>query len=415
LAVPSKGRPIQLLHASHTGVRSLGGRGPLVGRPSTSPTNGATFAQSCSNKARMRGEDWLANIRWATLDLSGPYRSVFDTMLPHATQIADPFHLVKLANSKLDECRRRVQNETLGHRGHKDDPLYRARRLLTKAHERLDDRGEEKLLGLLKAGDPRGEVRTAWHAKEVLRSIDGISDPETAAEFVTQLGHDLQDDDCPVEVHQLGRTILRWKDQIAAWHKARFTNAPTEAANNLIKRVKRIAFRLHQLRQLPREGAALRRPPELGPTRHGHTPLKSEEPVYRRFGGTSAPSFEPFTRDAGRPERVAASVLTRAKVALRPGESRGSPRGSSHLAGVVTEWFVDALDAARKLVGRKPLAKVREQHVVGRPLRFTILPGSATSRVRIVTAVCVETHKENSRSLTPLPLRRIHAQALHRP
>jgi transposase len=48
-----------------------------------------------------RGDAWLANIRWATLDLSGPYRAVFDTMLPDATQIADPFHLVKLANSKL--------------------------------------------------------------------------------------------------------------------------------------------------------------------------------------------------------------------------------------------------------------------------------------------------------------------------
>ncbi len=189
-----------------------------------------------------RGDAWLANIRWATLDLSGPYRAVFDTMLPDATQIADPFHLVKLANSKLDECRRRVQNETMGHRGRKHDPLYRARRLLTKAHERLDDRGEEKLLGLLAAGDPGGEVRMAWHAKEVLRSIYDIPDADVAAEFVAQLGVDLQDDSCPVEVRQLGRTILRWKEQIAAWHQAKFTNAPTEAANNLIKRVKRIAF-----------------------------------------------------------------------------------------------------------------------------------------------------------------------------
>lgn len=189
-----------------------------------------------------RGDAWLANIRWATLDLSGPYRAVFDTMVPDAVQIADPFHLVKLANSELDECRRRVQNETMGHRGRKSDPLYRARRLLTKAHERLDDRGEEKLRGLLAAGDPRGEVRMAWHAKEVVRSIYDIPDADVAAEFVTQLGHDLQDESCPVEVRQLGRTIVRWKDQIAAWHQARFTNAPTEAANNLIKRVKRIAF-----------------------------------------------------------------------------------------------------------------------------------------------------------------------------
>jgi transposase len=189
-----------------------------------------------------RGEPWLANIRWATLDLSGPYRAVFDTMVPNATQIADPFHLVKLANSKLDECRRRVQNETLGHRGRKTDPLYRARRLLTRAHERLDERGDEKLRGLLEAGDPRGEVRMAWHAKEVLRSVYDIPDADVAEEFVTQLGHDLQDESCPIEVRSLGRTILRWREQIAAWHQAKFTNAPTEAANNLIKRIKRIAF-----------------------------------------------------------------------------------------------------------------------------------------------------------------------------
>ena len=74
-----------------------------------------------------RRDAWRANIAWATLDLSGPYRSVFDTMLPDAVQVADPFHVVKLANPKLDECRRRVQNETLGHRGRKDDPLYRCR------------------------------------------------------------------------------------------------------------------------------------------------------------------------------------------------------------------------------------------------------------------------------------------------
>jgi transposase len=79
------------------------------------------------------------------LDLSGPYRLVFNTMLPDAAQVADPFHLVKLANQRLDECRRRVQNETLGHRGRKDDPLYRCRRLLTRADERLTDNGRDKL------------------------------------------------------------------------------------------------------------------------------------------------------------------------------------------------------------------------------------------------------------------------------
>ena len=89
-----------------------------------------------------------------------------------------------MANQKLDECRRRVQNQTLEHRGRKIDPLYRARRLLTRANERLDERGRTRLLGLLDAGDPDGDVRTTWQATEVVRSI---YDP---LEFVTRLGHD---------------------------------------------------------------------------------------------------------------------------------------------------------------------------------------------------------------------------------
>jgi hypothetical protein len=116
--------------------------------------------------------------------------------------------------------------------------LYRARRLLTKAHERLDDNGGTKLLGLLGAGDPHGEVRDAWHAKEVVRSIYDIADAALAEEFVCELAIDLQDRDRPIEVGSLAR----WFDEITNWHKAFVSNGPTEAINNLIKRIKRIGF-----------------------------------------------------------------------------------------------------------------------------------------------------------------------------
>lgn len=185
---------------------------------------------------------WRDRIRYGTLDMSGAYRSVFDTMLPDAIQVVDPFHLIKLANERLDECRRRVQNDTLGHRGRKDDPLYRARRLLTKGDERLDDKGRSKLLGLLDRGDPHSEVRDMWHAKEVVRSIYDIDDPGEADQFVSELAADLQHPSRPVEARSLGRTLARWHAQIVAWHHARVTNAATEAANNLIKRIKRVAF-----------------------------------------------------------------------------------------------------------------------------------------------------------------------------
>jgi transposase len=193
-------------------------------------------------------EAWLAAIKFGVLDLSGPYRATFDTMLPHAHQIADPFHLVKLANSRVDEVRRRVQNQTLGHRGHKNDPLYRARRLLTKADERLDEKGRSKLLGLLGAGDPQGDVRMAWHSKEVVRSIYDINDHAVAVEFVDRLAIDLQDDSVPPEIRQLGRTIARWATQITNWHRCGLSNGPTEAINNLIKRIKRIGFGFRRFR-----------------------------------------------------------------------------------------------------------------------------------------------------------------------
>ena len=176
------------------------------------------------------------------MDLSGPYRTAYDRVIPHARQIADPFHVVRLANARLDQVRRRVQNETLGHRGRAGDPLYRIRRLLTAAHERLGHRGEDRLKGLLEAGDPRGEVRMAWHAKETLRGVYDIDDPAVAGEYTDRLAADFQDESCPPEVNQLGRTLARWRTQIVNWHHAYYTNAPTEAVNNLIKRIKRIAF-----------------------------------------------------------------------------------------------------------------------------------------------------------------------------
>jgi transposase len=49
-------------------------------------------------------------------------------------------------------------------------------------------------------------------------------------------------------VNSLGRTLLRWKDQIVAWHRGHVTNGPTEAVNNLIKRVKRVAFGFRRFR-----------------------------------------------------------------------------------------------------------------------------------------------------------------------
>ena len=231
---------------------------------------------------------WLAEqtaafrerIEFGTLDLSGPYRRVFEIMVPDATLVADPFHVTKLANTKLDECRRRVQNETLGHRGRKSDPLYRCRRLLTKAKERLDDKGHEKLTGLLRAGDPHGDVATCWEAKEAVRELYAHADADLALEWVTQLGARPPGQGLP-DRGPLARTHadpLEAPDRrLAPGPRQQRTHRggqqPDQAGEAR-------GLRVHVVPELPDPLTALRRQAQLGPAGHGHTPLKSEEPEW---------------------------------------------------------------------------------------------------------------------------------------
>ena len=189
-----------------------------------------------------REEQWLSHVTAGTLDLSATYKSVFDAVLPHAELVADPFHVVRHANSLVDLSRRRVQNTVFGHRGRKNDPLYRARRLLTMAAERLDDNGREKLLGLVRAGDRFGQVESTWTAKEAVRELFSVEDYELACAFIDALIDDMADPTWPTEVRSLGRTLKKWRCEIVAWHKLHITNGPTESMNNLAKRVKRVAF-----------------------------------------------------------------------------------------------------------------------------------------------------------------------------
>ncbi|MFP5316793.1 MAG: transposase, partial [Acidimicrobiia bacterium] len=89
---------------------------------------------------------WLARIAVVATDLAESFRVGLSPHLSHARRVADPFHVVRVGNRCLDKVRRRFQNETLGHRGRKEDPLYRIRKLLLAGNERLDERGSNRLL-----------------------------------------------------------------------------------------------------------------------------------------------------------------------------------------------------------------------------------------------------------------------------
>ena len=77
-----------------------------------------------------RSQAFRDGVRIVAMDGFGGYKNAAVEALPEAVTVMDPFHVVALAGHKLDLCRQRVQQDTLGHRGRSGDPLYRVRRTL---------------------------------------------------------------------------------------------------------------------------------------------------------------------------------------------------------------------------------------------------------------------------------------------
>ena len=181
---------------------------------------------------------WLAGIEVVATDLAQSFRAGLSPHLDHAIRVADPFHVVRVANRCLDAVRRRVQNETLGHRGRKDDPLYRIRKLLLTGSERLNERGRDRMLLSLRTGDPNNEVVGAWLAKESVRDVYLASNYNDAAVLLDKAIAGCQADEV-AEIRSLGNTLASWRTEILARHSTGASNGPTEGLNLCVKKVKR--------------------------------------------------------------------------------------------------------------------------------------------------------------------------------
>jgi transposase len=222
-------------------------------------------AQGVAGWLIARPAPWLAAIDTVTLDPYAGYARGLAEGLPHAELVVDHFHAVRLGNAALDEVRRRVQQDTLGHRGRKGEPLYRIRRQLLVAHERLTERGWARIQAGLDAGDPAGEVGAAYLAKELLREVYATGSERQARRrlerfYVHCRGADI------AALRRLAATVRRWEHEILGWHRTGLSNGPTEAMNLLIKKIKRVGhgfrnFENYRLRLLLHCGVEWHTPP----------------------------------------------------------------------------------------------------------------------------------------------------------
>lgn len=187
-----------------------------------------------------QGPTFTGRIRTATLDPFHGYANAIRDELPEAITVLDAFHVVKLGGQVVDEVRRRVQQDTLGHRGRAGDPLYGIRRTLQIGAEHLTEKQIRRLNAKLEAGDPHHEVTLAWHCYQKLRVIYHAR-PEAGRRLVAEILASFPT--CPIpEVARLGRTLRRWRSAILAYFDTNgASNGPTEAVNGVIETMRRVA------------------------------------------------------------------------------------------------------------------------------------------------------------------------------
>jgi transposase len=149
--------------------------------------------------------------------------------------------VVKLGNTALDEVRRRVQQETLGHRGRKGDPLYGIRNIGRAGAEHLSERQQARLAKAIAADERHDEVHVAWQVAQRLRSASTADNLDAGRQIAEKLVAVLPS--CPIpEIARLGKTLQRWsKPFLAYFTTGRANNGGTEAINGLIELHRRIA------------------------------------------------------------------------------------------------------------------------------------------------------------------------------
>jgi transposase len=206
-----------------------------------------------------RDEAWRSAVLTASLDPFRGYATALSAHLPAATRVLDAFHIVKIVLLAVDQVRRRVQQDTTGHRGRAGDPLYRVRRILRRRYDRLTDRQLVRLRAALTDADTHEEITAAWLVAQ--KVMQAYANPDraagrAAAEQVITLAKT-----CPVpEIARFGRTLVAWRTEyLARFDNPALSNGPTENLNLKIKNTKRIArgyrsFANYRLRLLLNHG-----------------------------------------------------------------------------------------------------------------------------------------------------------------
>jgi transposase len=196
-----------------------------------------------------RDKQWHNSIEVVAMDGFTGFKTATSEELPDAVAVMDPFHVVRLAGDALDECRRRVQQDTRGHRGRTGDPLYAARRMLHTGADLLTDQQRHRLQALF-AADEHVEVEATWGTYQRMiaayRDRDRSRGKKAMIALIQAVSSGVPG--ALTEISRLGRTLKRRAaDVLAYFDRPGSSNGPTEAINGRLEHLRGSALGFRNL------------------------------------------------------------------------------------------------------------------------------------------------------------------------
>ena len=196
-----------------------------------------------AGKDLLKGHE--STLRYLAMDLSAPYRSGAPA---GATLIADAFHLVKLANRKIDDAFRRLSYRT--EHAHEELGLPRPLHYMLRYNiENIDPGHLAIIIGTLDGDGDGQQIAAVWIAKEQLRSLLALRitkahvspAPSQVRDRLASFYLWCADHQHIPELKTLANTIEKWRQPVIDAVLTGYSNAKAEAHNRTAKMVARTA------------------------------------------------------------------------------------------------------------------------------------------------------------------------------
>lgn len=183
--------------------------------------------------SRMKAMKGYENIEVVTMDMATSYRFAVDECCPKAYCVVDHFHVMQKFSMALNTIRAEIQGKLV--EGDKTE-LFRIKGLINANREDLLDIDVERLDYVL---SKYPKLEKSYKAKELLREVYKCDTKFDANQKYFEFEQYVTANKDIKEVVGIQKMINKLRKEIFAYFDGRWTNAYTECANSLIRRIVR--------------------------------------------------------------------------------------------------------------------------------------------------------------------------------